>query len=314
MPSVVRTEGESQAPKWLELSVSVDREAVDDIADILGRFGHGGAVIEEDLSPQSPHREKNLAVKAYLPVDDCLPQRKGQLLESLGHLSLICPITVLERTLSQEDWIEAWKAHFSPKRVGERLVIKPSWQNYEARDGDVVIEIDPGMAFGTGLHPTTRLCLRELERRIRPGMEVLDLGTGSGIQAIAAAKLGAARVLALDTDPEAVKAAQAHVLTNGLSAVVAVERGTIPHPSAQRPFDLVVANITAGVIGELAQNLMAALKPQGVLIAGGILADREGEVRARLARAGGRIIQRRAQGDWRTLVVEPIIPNKEAKV
>ncbi|MFQ5827386.1 MAG: 50S ribosomal protein L11 methyltransferase, partial [Dehalococcoidia bacterium] len=183
----------------------------------------------------------------------------------------------------------------------------------EAGDGDVVIEIDPGMAFGTGLHPTTRLCLRELERRLRPGMEVMDLGTGSGIQAIAAAKLGAARVLALDTDPEAVKAARAHVLTNGLSAVVTVAQGTIPHPSAQSPFDLVVANITAGVIGGLAQSLMAAIKPQGALIAGGILADRAGEVRARLTGAGGRVIQRRAQGDWRTLVVAPIIPNKEAR-
>ncbi len=313
MPSVARIEDGGPAPQWLEIKATVDRETVDDIAAVMGRFGQGGAVIEEDPSPRGPQQDGDLTVKVYLPVDGSLPRDKAQLLEALGHLSLICPIPIQEQTLSQADWLKAWKALFTARRVGKRLVIKPPGQGYRARDGDVIIEIDPGMAFGTGLHPTTQLCLQELERGLSPGAEVLDLGTGSGIQAIAAARLGAGRVLALDTDPEAVTAARANILANGLDAVIKVEPGTIPHPGATGPFDLVVANITAGVIGEKAESLVGALKPGGTLIAGGILADRVGEVGARLGGAGGRVIRRRSRGDWRTLVVTSEIHPREAK-
>jgi len=309
---VARNEDGTPASRWLELKATVDRESVDDVAAIMGHFGKSGAVIEEIPSPQGTQRDGDLTVKVYLPEDSTLPREKARLLEALGHLSMICPIPIQEQTLSQEDWLKAWKALFAARRVGKRLVIKPPELDYRAREGDVIVEINPGMAFGTGLHPTTQLCLQELERKLNPGAEVLDLGTGSGIQAIAAARLGAGRVLALDTDPEAVRAAQANILANGLDAVVAVGPGTLPHPSATGPFDLVVANITAGVIGEKAESLVGALKPGGTLIAGGILADRVVEVGARLGGAGGRVIRRRSRGGWRTLVVAPTIHLREA--
>lgn len=286
--------------QWLELRARVEVEVADDIAAILARFSYGSPVIEQDLSQEAAEAAKFVTLRLYLPADRSLASKKRRLSQIVGHLSLIYPLKLEERLLAEEDWAEAWKAHFFPHRVGRRLVIKPSWREYQPSDGEMVIELDPGMAFGTGLHPTTRLCLQAVEAHLRPGWRALDLGTGSGIQALAAARLGASRVLALDTDPVAVKVARGNVRANSLSRRITVRRGSLPVDGL--PFDLVVANIVAQVIQELAVLLLAALKPGGVLIAGGITAEKLAGVETALRQAGGAVFRVLSEGEWRTVV------------
>jgi ribosomal protein L11 methyltransferase len=227
------------------------------------------------------------------------------------------------RQVEEEDWANAWKEHFQVHRVGQRTVIVPGWRQYEPVPGDLVITLDPGMAFGTGLHPTTRLCLIALEERVRPGQSILDLGTGSGILAIAAARLGAGSVVALDTDAVAVQAARANVAANGVQETVRVDQGTLGtgarpahqdrrspdrRPAAVLPtsrpatFDLVVANIIAQVLVDLAPALAAALAPGAPLIASGIINERETDVAAALVAHGLTVEERKAEGDWVLLV------------
>jgi len=298
--------------KWVELRARVEAEVADDVAAIFARFGHGGSVVEEDLSQPVNEPKRLLTIKAYLPSDRSFSSKKKQLSEIIGHLSLIYPIRLEEQILTEQDWAEAWKVHFVPHKVGRRLVIKPSWREYQPANEEVIIELDPGMAFGTGLHPTTRLCLQSVESYIQPGWQVLDLGTGSGIQALAAAKLGAKHVLALDNDPIAVKVARANVRANKLSRRISVRLGSLPlYSDAVNPgdtvhrapaFDMVVANIIASVILELAQPLISVLKPSGILITGGIVTDKLDGVKKALEEAGGAIIEVLSEGDWRTIV------------
>ena len=298
--------------KWVELRARVEAEVADDVAAIFARFGHGGSVVEEDLSQPVNEPKRLLTIKAYLPSDRLLSSKKKQLSDIIGHLSLIYPINLEEQILTEQDWAEAWKVHFVPHKVGRRLVIKPSWREYQPTNEEVIIELDPGMAFGTGLPPTTRLCLQSVESYIQPGWQVLDLGTGSGIQALAAAKLGAKHVLALDNDPIAVKVARANVRANKLSRRISVRLGSLPlYSDAVNPgdtvhrapaFDMVVANIIASVILELAQPLISVLKPSGILITGGIVTDKLDGVKKALEEAGGAIIEVLSEGDWRTIV------------
>ena len=276
--------------KWLEVRARVGPGEADDVAALLGRFGRGGAVVEEG--------PRGLMVKAYLPVDRALPKKRERLYTLLGHLSLIVPLKLEEEVL-EEDWAVAWRAHFTPLHIG-RLVIKPSWHECAPGPGETVLELDPGQAFGTGHHPTTRMCLLLLDKHLRPEMAVLDLGTGSGILALAAARLGAGSVLALDTDPLAVKAARENVRKNGLTGAIKVRKGTL---SPRRGcFDLIAANLTARNILELLPALSSSLKGGGLLIAGGIIADREDEVEKGLLGAGLKLRDKAAEGEWRTLV------------
>lgn len=285
--------------EWLEVSARVEVVAVESVAEVLRRNAPGGIAIEE-----TPDSDGLLLIKAYLPVNRSLNTKRQRIEEALGHLSMLSPIAWQERRLKQEDWGESWKVHFKAHTIGRNLLVRPPWQEYSATPGQVVLTLDPGLAFGTGLHPSTQLCLIELEKLIRPGMDVLDLGTGSGIQAIAAARLGAARVLALDIDPVAVQAAKGHLAINGVADIVTVARGSLPLPRrfARRRFDLVVANIVAQVIMDLAEELMRVLKPGGCLIAGGIIAERASAVAERLRQAGAADIYETADGEWRTLV------------
>ena len=213
---------------WLELSVETDPEAVESISELFARYGYnGGVVVEQPLvSPQAEAQDweqllqpeidptRPVSVRTYLACDDEAPQKQRQIEEAVWHLGQMRQVGPLRvRECREEDWANAWKDYYGIQRMGERIVIKPSWLQYEPREGDVILDLDPGMAFGTGLHPTTRLCLAALEEHVRPGMNILDLGTGSGILAIAAAKLGgpSVRVTALDTDIIAVEATQQNV-------------------------------------------------------------------------------------------------------
>ncbi|MDA8217966.1 MAG: 50S ribosomal protein L11 methyltransferase [Dehalococcoidales bacterium] len=291
---------------WLELSCQVDREAVEPVSELFARHGRGAA-IEEDVDsvegegPRTP--SPFVTVRTYLPLDEQADEKRLAIETGLWVLGMIRPVgALLVRTLKEQDWAEAWKAHFHVHRIGRRVVIKPSWREYDPQPDDIVIQLDPGMAFGTGLHPTTQLCVETLDDYLKPGQQVLDLGTGSGILAIAAALLGASSVLALDVDPLAVDAARANAAANGLADSISVENGSLPRAGITTPFDLIVANIIAHVLRDLAGPLAEALAPGGLLVASGIIAEREAEVVTAFADTGLPIVERRQRGDWVALV------------
>jgi ribosomal protein L11 methyltransferase len=286
---------------WLEVGVQADGEAAEAVSEVFNRYGRGGVVLSTEFDDESGNTAV-VTVKTYLPLDEEGLKTRRRIEEALWHLSQIHPLPPPEfRELAEEDWAHAWKKHYHVLRVGQRMVIKPSWQEYKLLPDDVVIELDPGMAFGTGLHPTTRMCLQALEKHLEPGAKVLDLGTGSGILAIAAAKMGAGSVLALDNDPLAVKAAQANVKSNGVQNVVTVELGSLDRATGE--FDLVLVNILARVIVELAdQGLVDRVQPTGLMIAAGLIEEQEAEVTAALSEHGLKTIERRQEKDWVTLV------------
>jgi len=285
--------------EWLEISVTADNEGAEAVAEVLSRYAHRGVVIE--AGPEGWNAGP-VVVRAYLPADDQLRANKRRIEEALCHLDRIRSVSVPSfRPVAEEDWVEAWKERLNVLRIGQHIVIQPSWRDYAPEPGDTIIQLDPGMAFGTGLHPTTQMCLVAMEELMRPGAAVLDLGTGSGILAIAAAKLGAGRVLAVDRDPVAVKAARANIVTNGVQGAVSVMEGSLKGVSGN--YDLVVVNILAKVIVEMVrEGLAARLHPGGRLITGGIIADQESEVVTALEREGLTSIERQQIEDWVCLV------------
>jgi ribosomal protein L11 methyltransferase len=211
------------------------------------------------------------------------------------------------RLVREADWAEAWKSHFPVLRIGRRVVIRPTWRRHRKLPEDVVLSLDPGMAFGTGLHPTTRLCLAALETLADEGLlargsarggaaRVIDVGCGSGILAIAAGKLGAGELLGVDTDPIAVEATTTNARLNGQVRRLRVRRGSVP--SGERPFDLVLANLIASLLVLLAEPLRDELVPGGRILASGIFRDREGDVRAAFEAAGLTVTRRWAEEDW----------------
>jgi ribosomal protein L11 methyltransferase len=233
----------------------------------------------------------------------------------LGHLQAfgLLPIGELDvRPVHEEEWASAWKSHFPVLRVGRRLVIRPTWRRHRAQTDDVVLALDPGMAFGTGLHPTTRLCLAGLERWADEGLiegaRVLDVGCGSGILAIAAARLGARSAHGVDTDPNAVDATRANARRNRVARRVSAVRGSVPsvdgRGAAPGPFDLVLANLIASLLTDLAEPLAASVTPGGRLLASGIFIDREAQVTHAFGAAGLRIVRRDQETDWVLLDVE----------
>ena len=310
---------------WLELSVAADIEAVEAVSEILGRVAPVGTSVEpafelvdEGLGARVDATRPAI-VRAYLPAGDEAASARAvaEVSEALGHLQAfgLRPIGELtSRVVREADWAEAWKEHFPVLRVGRRLVIRPTWREHEALPGDVVVALDPGMAFGTGLHPTTRLCLAALERLADrgavAGARVLDVGCGSGILALAALRLGAANALGVDTDPIAVEATLANADRNGLGGPdgwIAARDGSLP--SGDAPFGVVLANLIAGVLVPLAPLLREELTPDGVLLASGIFVDREAEVAAAFERAGLEVTGRDADGDWVALEARRALPS-----
>lgn len=288
-------------PEWLEVSVEVDHETAEAVAEVISRYAHGGVVVEGgpdgwDTAP--------VVVRGYLPTDDDLWSRKKKIEEGLWHLGQIRRIPEPSfRPIAEKDWADAWKKRLKVLHIGDHIVIRPSWLDYKPKSGEVVIDLDPGMAFGTGLHPTTQLCLCALETHLRPGLAVLDLGTGSGILAIAAAKLGAERVLALDNSRQAVNVARGNVIDNAVDDYVRVRQGSLSDASGC--YDLVLVNILARVIVEMADaGLSEKLRPGGVLITAGITVDQVSQVVAALERGGLSLIDRRQRDDWVSLLAQ----------
>jgi ribosomal protein L11 methyltransferase len=312
---VARTNEAAETGAWLELAVEADIEAVEAVSEILGRVSTGGTTVEPafDLVDEGlgarvdPGRPA--VVRGYVPARDASAAEAAAATtaEALGHLQAFGLRTIGElrtRIVHEEDWAEAWKAYFPVMRVGRRLVIRPTWRRHRRLPDDVVLALDPGMAFGTGLHPTTRLCLAALESiaddgRVE-GTRVLDVGCGSGILAIAAVKLGASDALGVDTDSIAIESTVANARRNRLGRRIHARAGSLP--SREPPFDVVLANLIAGVLVPLADALRDELRPGGTLVASGIFIDREAEVRGAFEATGLRIGGRVAEGDWVALV------------
>lgn len=282
---------------WQELSITVPHEYVEPISYLFGRYGKG---VSTELAG-----EGKVLLRTYLTTGS--RQRMARIDVGVRLVGAIEPIGDLEiRELPEdEDWMESWKSHFRILRIGTRLVIKPTWLelDFTASPDDIVIEIDPGVAFGTGYHPTTDTCLQAMEQHIAPGMTVLDLGTGSGILTIAAIKLGAGLVTALDIDSQAVTAARRNFRRLGINNQVRLGQGSVPHPTAPAgDFDLAVANISARGVADRCPFILTALKPGALFIASGLLNTQKEEVAAVVEPLGFSLISEWPQEEWTTLL------------
>ncbi|HSN73747.1 MAG TPA: 50S ribosomal protein L11 methyltransferase [Anaerolineae bacterium] len=303
---------------WIEISVLCDGEAAEAVAELFNRFnsrpgeGQSGAVIEVGgFDAYGELTEPVVTVRTYLSAGD--PARQRQIEEGLWFLGRLYPIPEpVIRELAEEDWANAWKRHYRPTRVGQRLLIVPSWQADELGElafdeaGQPLLPVilDPGMAFGTGLHPSTRLCMRALEQHLQPGDNVLDVGCGSGVLSITAARLGASAILATDIDPIAVAATEENCQRNGVAARVTAREGSLPERAEQPAgWQVVVANILADVIVQLlVDGMQRLLAADGRLIVSGIIEPRAAEVEVALDQAGLRVLDRLVEGDWVALV------------
>jgi len=294
--------------EWLEIAVEVAGIDADLAADLLRQACPGGVAIQS--ASRFDHDSDSYVADGDAPALVCGYLPSGEDSERIRRsLRLAMRAAPLERPprwrrvrrLREESWRDSWKKHFGIQRHGRALVVKPSWTHYRLKGGDIVIEIDPGMAFGTGQHPTTAMCLRALEDQVRTGASVLDLGCGSGILAIAAAKLGARRVLALDVDPNAVRAARENAAANAVADVIEVREGTLE--AEGRPFDVIVANISGLTLERLAVPLARSLAPGGSLITSGFLDDAVAALSCTFEGVGLRVSVVR-DGVWRAIIAD----------
>lgn len=300
--------------RWAEIKAIVCEESVDLIANIMIEEGCGGvAITGPSVRASGPPElvkdvpvEKHTTITGYLPVDDRLEGKLYNIryrVRSLPETGVdIGPGDINVKPIDDADWAGAWKSFFKPIEVG-RVFIKPSWEDVKTRPEQVIVEIDPGMAFGTGNHPTTQLCLKALQEYIEGGERVLDIGSGSGILAIAAAKLGAAEVVAVENDPVAVKSAEENIRRNNISSIVKMIEADSP-TAASGQFDIIVANITANVIISMTSGLAESARPGGLLIVSGLIEEREAEVTSALTRAGFEKSKMGLEDEWVALIMQ----------
>jgi len=300
---------------WIEVKIHCDGELAEALAEVLGRFVSNGVVIESvtSFNPRTQEEEPTgeIAVFGYLALDQNIEDKKYKLAEALWHLGQIIPIPEPEfKPIHDANWMEAWKEHYHPIPIGKKLLILPAWHSLKDEEERVVVRINPAMAFGTGTHPTTQLCLQLLERHFQPGKDFIDVGCGSGILSIAAVKMGAAHALAVDVDSQAVTATMENAEINKLpEGVLEVSFGSVPEIlSGQfsiKQAPMVVVNIlTSVVLGLFDQSLGALVSTDGVLLLSGILKDQELEVLGAAEAAGFRMIERLTDGDWVSLATE----------
>jgi ribosomal protein L11 methyltransferase len=303
--------------RWVEVSIQVDPGLVEPVSAAVMASGCAGVSVSQQggvsADPFAVHPpaeawpvDTPATVSAFFPLDDRVDATMADVkrrLTVLREAGIPVPLDLNLRVRDEEDWAHAWKAHFKPIRVGRRLVVKPTWEWWDAAPDDVVLEIDPAMAFGSGAHPSTRLCLSLLESLDPIPRRVLDWGTGSGILALAAVRLGAGEVLAIDLDPVAAHTAAENVVQNNLEPWIRTLTASIEDVRDEYPFDLVLANIVADPIIEHAVDLRAALAPGGLTIVAGIIDLREQDVVDALTAQGLEVVERRAEEEWRALLL-----------
>lgn len=301
---------------WQEICIKTKHETVETISNLFYELGAGGVVIEDPAVieqyiaehiwdyyelPVGESDTDSVIIKAYLPVNENLPTKLEDLQHELEFLRTnYYPEEKLQLRLtevSEEDWANSWKAYFKPEKIGEKIVIKPSWEDYSPKGGELVIELDPGMAFGTGNHPTTSMCIKALEKYLKAGNKVYDVGTGSGVLAIAASLLGANEVIAVDIDDVAVKVAQDNVEANKLQNKVQVLQGNLLDLLNEKA-DIIVANIIADIIIAIVPDVMELLKEQGYFIASGIIKERKDDVLDAFQKSGIKVVTCLEQGEW----------------
>jgi ribosomal protein L11 methyltransferase len=299
---------------WLEVSLVVDGELAEAVADVLARFAPNGVAVESGVAFLDDEDEGtptgDVCVRAYLPDDERLAQTRQKLEEALWYLGRIRPLPAPTFTaVPDQDWMEAWKSNYRPIPVGQKLIIVPAWMDSPDPDR-LPIRIDPGMAFGTGTHPTTQLVLELIEDYLPPTGDVIDVGCGSGILSVAALELGASRALGVDIDEAAIKSSLENAQANGVAGRLLLGLGSVDEVRAgkfafhQAP--LVLANILAPVIIRLLDaGLDGLIAPDGVLILSGILADQADGVLAAAGRQRLALVERRQMGDWVALAVRP---------
>lgn len=303
--------------KWSEISIHTTHEAVEAISNILHEAGAGGVVIEDpfeltkerettygeiyQLNPDD-YPEEGVIIKAYLPVNSFLGETVEEIKQAINNLMLYNidigrnKITISE--VNEEEWATAWKKYYNPVKISERFTIVPTWETYEPVSSDeLIIELDPGMAFGTGTHPTTVMCIQALEKTVKKGDVVVDVGTGSGILSIAAAMLGAKRVHALDLDPVAVESAKLNVKLNKVHDVITVSQNNLLDRIDEQA-DVIVANILAEIILRFVDDAYRLLRSDGVFITSGIIQTKKQEVKEGLLRAGFTIEETLTMEDW----------------
>lgn len=306
--------------RWMELAVATNSDGADLVSNLLYDAGIMGVVIEDpgDINALIQDRESwdyvdpcllkadagEVTVKGYLPFDGTLHDRVEMIMEELqtlkeGNAHFGC-LSLETGEVEEDDWAESWKKYYKPIKIGQNIIIKPSWEQYNQSPGDIIIDLDPGMAFGTGTHESTALCIELLEKYVKPGQRALDIGCGSGILAITAAKLDAGEVEAYDIQQLAVDIAADNVKRNNVSDVVKVGKGNL-FGRVTGDADIIVANIVADVIIRMSESVEKYLKPGGVFIASGIIRERVDEVAEALESRGMTIMEKWLLNEWGAL-------------
>lgn len=309
--------------KWTEIKVKTTTEAVEAVANIFYEIGAQGVVIEDpndflyqqkdEISWDYIEEEvymngyEGAIVKAYLSEEDNLLAKIESIRESVNNLpsfglNIGDGLIELEE-INQQDWENAWKQYYKPIKVSDKIVIKPTWEAYEAKEDELIIELDPGMAFGTGTHETTNMCIQALERYLKKDDLVLDIGCGSGILSIAAAKLGAKSVVGVDLDPMAVRVAKENTQQNNMAGLVEIRQGNLTDVVKEKS-NIVVANIIADIIIKLADDVADFMKEDGLFISSGIIMPRLEDVKTAIESKGFTILEVNTQGEWSCIIAK----------
>ncbi|WP_419881438.1 50S ribosomal protein L11 methyltransferase [Peribacillus sp. B-H-3] len=309
--------------KWSELTIHTTNEAVEPVSNILHEAGASGVVIEDpadlvkerenvfgeiyQLNP-ADYPQEGVILKAYLPVNSFLGETVEEIKDAINNL-LLFDIDLGRNSISisevnEEEWATAWKKYYNPVKISERFTIVPTWEEYTpVKSDELIIELDPGMAFGTGTHPTTVMCIQALERTVKPHDKVVDVGTGSGVLSIAAAMLEAQEVQALDLDIVAVTSAKLNVKLNKVQDIVSVTQNNLLD-GVDEAADVVVANILAEVIMRFTDDVAKAVKPGGYFIASGIIQAKKQDVKDAISASGFTIEETILMEDWVALIAK----------
>ena len=307
--------------KWSEIAIHSTQDAVEAISNLLHEAGAGGVVIEDqedlikdwrsgygeiyELNP-ADYPDHGVNIKAYLPVNNDLISKVDQIKGAINELKFhgidIGAHSVTLSEVSEEEWADEWKRYYKPTRVTQRLTISPTWEDYQpVAPDELIIELDPGMAFGTGTHPTTALCLKMLESYLKRDDKVLDVGTGSGVLSIAAVKLGASTVKAVDLDEVAIRVAEENIRQNAVERQVSLQQNDLVK-GLEGSYDVIVANILAEIILKFTQDAFALLKPQGYFISSGIIRRKYPQVEKMLLENGFSIEETVQDEEWVAVV------------